>query len=75
LFIDMIWIPDLERVTFYCIGFYFHFFAGETTTKLQLDQASPYQIATYALGALAAVLIVISIALAIVICRMGPKDY
>ncbi|KAH3710118.1 hypothetical protein DPMN_069585 [Dreissena polymorpha] len=45
-----------------------------TSTSKQLG-ASEYQIATYSVAALAGVLIVICVALAIVICRMRPRDY
>ncbi|WAR15894.1 ACES-like protein [Mya arenaria] len=45
-----------------------------TTTSKPLSE-NEFQIATYSVGALAAVLLIICIALTIVIWRMRPKDY
>ena len=68
--------PDIEHgaMVYTCINF-FNYFSVYSTTTPSSQPASEFQVATYSLTALATILIIIVIALALVICRMRPKDY
>ena len=65
--------PDIVHGALVYIDFFY--FSVYSTTTPSSQPASEFQVATYSLTALATILIIIVIALALVICRMRPKDY
>jgi len=61
-----------KNLFFKSVSVYFPVLTTTTQAPLGMDE---YQIATYSVGALAVVLIIICVALGIVIWRMRPRDY